>query len=135
MHFIHFKGQPYPVNFGKAGIIKLEELTGQNFYDFLIGILPDVPPGLDEFSIGLAFIKNTSVTNMVNILTAGLHGGALKEKSKPLTMDEVIDLLDEEGEAKSIAILTEAAAMVIECLPKPAPQEAGEEKKTIPETV
>jgi len=118
MQTITLANQARPVNFGKAAIMELESLTGRGFYDFLFSMLPEKSGAeTSELEAGIAVLQKAKVTDMVHVLYAGLYGGTLKNQGPPpLSLQEVIDLLDEEED--SLTPLVQALGMALDSLPK-----------------
>jgi hypothetical protein len=111
--------------------MELERVTGRSFYEFIFSMLPEksaAVPGSEagELEAGISVLLRTKVTDMVYVLYAGLYGGSLKEKTTPLSVQEVIDLLDEEQD--SLTPLVQALSMVMESLPKPV-SDNGQKKR------
>lgn len=123
MQTVTINNKKWPVNFGTAAIIRVEQLTGFPFYDLLISILEKKSGATNEVEAGINVVRSAGVETMVNLLYGGIYGGCLKAGKEAPEMQDLINDLDEDE--NMFAILVQVLGYAFQALPK----SKGEEKK------
>lgn len=109
MHYITIADKEYPVSFGAGTLYRYERETGKS----------------------ITQIAESPYSNVLDLSYYAFQAGARKARQAfDLSMDEFLDLLDEEPNA-----FDKLTALFNEAMPAGAPDETPEEKKAPPEAV